>query len=160
DASSWTLGALSLIGGAGNDILKGGSQNDALDGKGGNDQLYGNGGNDTALDLIPSSATLTDTTFDSGGIISNKHGHKNWTFTSGDFGVTIDGSAWTGNGLIITGGNGNDTLKGGSRNDVITGGNGNDSMSGGDGDDKFSGGIGNDSVTDLIPASATLTNTN
>ena len=49
DASAFTRGAVTLIGGAGNDTLTGGSKNDAISGRDGNDELTGGAGNDTLL---------------------------------------------------------------------------------------------------------------
>ena len=47
NASAFTRGAVTLIGGAGNDTLIGGSKNDSITGNGGNDTIVGNGGDDT-----------------------------------------------------------------------------------------------------------------
>ncbi len=49
DASAFTRGAVTLIGGAGNDTLIGGSKNDAISGRDGDDELVGGAGNDTML---------------------------------------------------------------------------------------------------------------
>lgn len=49
DASAFTRGAVTLIGGAGNDTLIGGSKNDAISGRDGDDELVGGAGNDTVL---------------------------------------------------------------------------------------------------------------
>jgi len=49
DASAFTKGAVTLIGGAGNDVIKGGSGNDAISGRDGDDEIFGGGGNDTLL---------------------------------------------------------------------------------------------------------------
>ena len=46
-ASAFTLGPVTLVGGAGNDKLYGGTQNDLLLGNEGKDSLYGGNGNDT-----------------------------------------------------------------------------------------------------------------
>jgi Ca2+-binding RTX toxin-like protein len=47
DATGFTHGAVTLLGGAGNDTLLGGSGNDSLAGAGGDDSLVGGAGNDT-----------------------------------------------------------------------------------------------------------------
>ncbi len=49
--------------------------------------------------------------------------------------------------LTMLGGQGNDTLVGGSENDSLDGGNGKDSLSGGAGTDTLSGGNGNDTLS-------------
>ncbi len=49
DASAFTRGAVTLIGGAGEDVLTGGSKNDSITGRDGNDELSGGAGNDTIL---------------------------------------------------------------------------------------------------------------
>ncbi len=49
DANDFTRGAVTLIGGAGDDTLIGGSRNDAISGRDGDDELVGAGGNDTLL---------------------------------------------------------------------------------------------------------------
>lgn len=49
DARGFTKGAVTLIGGAGDDTLTGGSGNDAISGRDGDDELTGNGGHDTLL---------------------------------------------------------------------------------------------------------------
>lgn len=47
DASAFTLGSVTLVGGDGNDTLLGGSKNDALSGQAGDDSIEGGAGNDT-----------------------------------------------------------------------------------------------------------------
>ena len=49
DASAFTKGAVTLVGGAGNDVIKGGSGNDAISGRDGDDKIFGGNGNDTLL---------------------------------------------------------------------------------------------------------------
>ncbi len=67
NASAFTLGSITLIGGTGNDTLLGGSRNDFLTGGGGQDRLSGGGGYNTEVETqdtrfiasgTPSSATL------------------------------------------------------------------------------------------------------
>ena len=82
---------------------------------------------------------------------------------SGD-GVTIYGGAgddtiWANNGSnTLYGDAGNDRIIGGSGNDVIVGGSGNDRLHGGGGDDTFcfGGNWGNDTVEQLDGSSVTL----
>ena len=47
DETAGPIGAVSLFGGNGKDVLTGGSGNDTLEGGNGNDSLFGNAGNDT-----------------------------------------------------------------------------------------------------------------
>ena len=49
DASEFTKGAVTLIGGLGNDTLFGGTGNDAISGRDGDDEIFGGSGNDTLL---------------------------------------------------------------------------------------------------------------
>ena len=49
DASGFTKGAVTLLGGAGNDTLTGGTKNDLILGQDGDDSLTGGAGNDTVL---------------------------------------------------------------------------------------------------------------
>ena len=61
--------------------------------------------------------------------------------TGGNGNDTITG---TSAGDIINAGNGNDTVNAGAGNDVVSGGNGNDTINGGAGNDILDGGNGND----------------
>lgn len=49
NAGAFTRGAVTLIGGAGNDSLTGGSKNDAISGRDGDDELTGGAGNDAVV---------------------------------------------------------------------------------------------------------------
>jgi Ca2+-binding RTX toxin-like protein len=100
DASAFTLGAVILSGGDGNDTLTGGTSNDSLNGGNGNDSLDGGNGNDTLIG-------------NSGDDILNG-GNSNDSLTGGN-----------GNDSLV-GGNGNDTLIGDSGNDTLIGGNSTD----------------------------------
>jgi Ca2+-binding RTX toxin-like protein len=152
-----------LAGGAGNDAINGGTGNNTLIGWGGNDTLNGGNGNATFL-YMPGPASLgTDTlSIDSGGV-----GTLDFEYLTD--GVTVNiGSTSTQNvvsGLLslnlgtsttianVIGGSGNDTITGNSLSnvldgrdgdDTITAGTGNAVMYGGAGDDTLTGGSGND----------------
>ena len=60
DASEFTKGAVTLIGGLGNDTLSGGTSNDAISGQDGDDELSGGKGNDTLLGGFGSDALNGD----------------------------------------------------------------------------------------------------
>lgn len=107
-----------LVGGAGNDVLRGYDHGDRLDGGSGHDSLWGYGGNDTLL---------------------AGDGHD--LVLGGDG----DDQALGGRGEdLISGGAGNDVLNGRSGDDTIVGGVGNDSLLGGAGADLLIGLDGND----------------
>jgi Ca2+-binding RTX toxin-like protein len=105
---------VTLMGYAGNDILRASGGNDTLLGGLGNDKLYGGLGNDIL-----------------GGNEGNDelYGNEGDDVLNGDDGVDV-----------INGGAGNDTLNGGNETDYIYGNEGNDTLNGGDGDDKLYGG--------------------
>ncbi|MBX3413996.1 MAG: choice-of-anchor D domain-containing protein [Pirellulales bacterium] len=122
----------SIVGGPGNDLIEG----DGLEG--GEDTLHGGSGNDTILgDGSDGAEGRADRIYgeDGNDFLFGHHGH--------DF---IDG----GNDHdLITGGDGaeaNDTLVGGAGNDVLSGSNGKDSISGGTGQDIILGGSGADTL--------------
>ena len=96
DASAFTLGPVTLVGGAANDLLLGGSGGDSLDGGLGNDTLKGNSAGDT----------LTG-----GDGLDSLEG--------GDGADSLNGQL--GNDALL-GGAGNDTLTGEAGNDTFDGG--------------------------------------
>ena len=97
DASAFTLGSVTLVGGTGNDTLFGGSGNDILTGGGGVDSLDGGGGDNTDVETNDgrfvltgdaSSATLDmDQGTDQVVIVS-----LTGTVTGGTFTLTYDGN--------------------------------------------------------------------
>jgi hypothetical protein len=83
----------------------------------------------------------------------NLTGSQNMTFTGAITADTLDASAFTGvltvtggfaDDVVITGGSGNDSLRGSTQADIITGGAGNDTIRGDDGSDTLTGGDGSD----------------
>ena len=96
DASAFTLGPVTLVGGAANDVLLGGSGADLLDGGLGNDTLKGNLGGDTLLG-----------------------GEGLDSLEGGDGADSLNGQL--GNDTLL-GGAGNDTLTGEAGNDSFDGG--------------------------------------
>lgn len=129
DASGYTLGSVSLIGGAGNDTLIGGSQADSITGNGGNDSIVGNAG--------------ADTLFGNAGLDTIDGGAGADALNGGDDADTLKGGADNDN---IVGGAGNDTIEAGDGNDSMQGNAGNDTIRGGSGDDLIDGGENNDSL--------------
>lgn len=116
NASAFTLGSVTLIGGAGNDSLVGGTQNDSLLGEAGNDTLRGGDGNDTI-----------DGGAGNDGLVGQA---GNDSLLGGDGKDTL------------LGGVGNDTLLGSLQDDLLIGGFGDDSLNGEAGNDKAVGGQG------------------
>jgi len=94
--------------------------------------LFGNGG---AIHIFPDTATVTNT-----NLVRVNGGDGNDV-------VTLDET----NGVLpaaeLLGGDGNDTLAGGSSNDRLSGQDGNDTLFGGAGNDALSGGAGNDFIS-------------
>jgi Ca2+-binding RTX toxin-like protein len=151
DASRFTLGPVTLSGGAGDDVLKGGSGPDALLGGAGDDSLTGGAGNDTMdggaginrlIETGDVNFTLTDTQLIGLGIDSLRNILR-VKLTGGDGNNLLDASAFSG-WVILDGGAGDDTLLGGAGNDVLTGGAGNNLLVGGAGNDILQGGAGRD----------------
>ena len=141
DASAFTAGNVTLIGGAGNDTLIGGSGNDSLQGDVGNDVLKGRDGNDTLTGGNDTLAVGSDNDTLNGG-------NGNDTLTGGIGNDALSGFAGSdalngGAGAdTLYGGDDDDTLLGGAGNDTLIGGNGNDTLNGQGGTDKLSGDAG------------------
>lgn len=129
DASTFTLGNVTLDGAAGNDTLIGSNGDDSLIGGADNDLLQGGDGND---DLLGSAGNDN---------LQGQGGNDNLLGNSGN--DLIDGGA--GNDFA-DGGTGNDTIGGGADNDVLNGGDDNDVINGEDGDDQLFGDDGEDTM--------------
>ena len=147
NASAFTLGGVTLLGGAANDTLTGGSQGDSLNGQAGDDQLIGGDGDDKL-------------TGDVGNDSFNAGLGNDCLVELGNVNLTITGVNLTGLGTdpfvgdvperaILTGGAGNNTLKVMGFNGAVTllGLAGNDSLVGGPNADSLDGGDGLDSLT-------------
>ncbi len=174
NASTFT-GTTVLVGNGGNDILNGGSGPNTLNGGAGDDLLQGGAGFDFLLagagndDLRPGAGsgfadggadtdTLTFTkdadmdlsntslVVSTGENITLGSGTiEQITLTGGASANDIDASAFTGR-VTLSGGNGNDILRGGTADDVLEGGLGNDQLFGNDGDDTLMEDRGNDQL--------------
>ena len=124
-----------LEGGADNDILEGGADNDILEGLDGDDIVQGGAGADelhgaSGVDTLDYSTDATGVTIDLKGNTAAGAGSE----AEGD---TIDGSFEN-----VTGGSGDDSLKGDDNANVLDGGDGNDTIEGGKGGDTLDGGDG------------------
>jgi hypothetical protein len=162
-------------GGPGNDVLNGEAGNDAVDGGDGDDTVSGDGyadpGNDTVeggpgFDMLEDYAvpgndrnppiTLSyDGAANDGrpgeadnvGGIEKFESHVNGTFTGGPGDDEIFAWANVGQGAsTITGGGGNDNLRGHDNTETIDGGPGDDRVEGGMGNDTLTGGPGQDQI--------------
>jgi hypothetical protein len=141
----------SLLGDAGGDTLNGGNGNDYLDGGAGTDTMAGGAGNDT---YIVNSAGDTVTEAAGQGIDRVK---SSITYT---LGVNLEDLTLIGTGNINgTGNSGGNKIIGNAGNNILNGGAGNDVLNGGAGLDTLNGGIGNDTIIiDLTDGNTDITN--
>lgn len=116
-----------IVGTAGNDVIKGTSGNDVICGLGGNDRIDGGRGRDV---------------IDGGNGNDRLRGSGNRDFLVGLRGN--DRLAGGSSADRLGGGRGSDRVSGGGGNDRLAGGSGRDRLSGGSGKDRLSGGRGND----------------
>jgi len=153
----------SLYGEAGNDRLYGGIQNDLLDGGAGDDELYGQQGINNYVggagidyaeidfsqevdNLTVNYSDLNNGTFSNGGTIKEVE-RVYLRSGSGDDTLNLSATNYDGNwSANIGGGDGNDTIVGGTGRDVLYGEAGNDLLQGGDNYDELYGNDGNDTL--------------
>lgn len=155
NASAFTLGGVSLFGGAGNDTLTGSNLGDSLNGQAGDDQLIGADGDDRLTGEAGNDSFNTGLGNDS--IV--EIGNANLTMT----GVNLTGlgtDPFVGDAperALLTGGTGNNTLRvmgftgavtlqGLAGNDILIGGPNADSLDGGEGLDSLTGNGGGDTL--------------
>ncbi len=158
DASGFTLGGVTLLGGAGNDTLVGTDQADSLHGGAGNDSLSARDGDDSLI------GDLGNDQFDGGEGIDRllEAGNVNLTISAaGLSGIGTD--TFLNNSLeeaSLTGGAGNNvlTVNGFGGSVTLSGGAGNDTLTGGAGDDLLDGGAGIDLLMVSRLVDAILTN--
>ncbi|PJK31594.1 FecR domain-containing protein [Minwuia thermotolerans] len=129
-------GADTLLGGAGNDTIAGGDGNDSINGGAGNDSLDGGAGNDT-LDFSDATEGVAVDLF--GGLAAS-------TATGTDTVTAFNG---------VTGGAGDDSIRGSADADTIAGGDGDDLIIGEGGNDSLDGGAGSNTLS-FATASADL----
>lgn len=160
DATSFTLGPVTLFGGSGNDTLNGSAHGDVLNGGAGNDKLFGNAGNDSL------TGEAGNDTFDGGadtdrlvelGDVNLKIAAAGLTGLGTDTFANVEEAALTGgkgkNALTVNGFTGQVTLSGGAGNDSLTGGANNAN------NDVFDGGMGTDLLIVNNVDNITLTDT-
>jgi Ca2+-binding RTX toxin-like protein len=112
DAAAFTLGAVTLDGGAGNDILSGGNANDSFIGGSGDDQINGGAGSDSIIAFADVNFTLSDTSLVGLGT-DTLTSIEQAILISGNSDSFIDTSAFSGS-ATLNGQEGNDVLIGGS----------------------------------------------
>lgn len=146
DASAFTLGPVTLDGGAGNDRLIGGTQGDILIGGGGNDLLRGGAGNDTYrfdVDQVLGADTIDELPGAANGLDLLDFAQTTTVGVSVDLSVTTPQTVHATNLKLtltsgasleyIIGGDGNDTLVGNALDNGFIGGKGSDVIRGGAG---------------------------
>jgi len=137
-----------LLGFAGDDVLRGGSGNDTLEGEAGSDTAtYSEFAGAVTVDLALVSVAQNTGAGGSDTLfqVENLSGGSGDDTLRGDgLGNTLSGNA--GNDTL-DGRAGNDTLNGNSGNDTLFGGDGNDTLRGGTGNDFASGGAGSDTAS-------------
>ena len=170
DASTYTLGRVTIIGGAGRDTIIGSAQNDFLNGRAGRDQIFGGDGNDRLLgggssDLLVGGAGR-DTILGNSGIDTISGGAGNDRIVGGNQRTVLREEGFTGNVTVTSNGLaaeisgngiGNDNVKGTITELELTGGDGPNkidasgfnyaiTLEGGGGDDTLIGGSQGDSL--------------
>jgi Ca2+-binding RTX toxin-like protein len=153
NASLFTLGPVTLTGGAGNDTMTGTAFGDTLTGGLGDDSVGGGGGNDKLIEpLDAASAVLTNTNLTaSGGLGTDSLSSVERVELDGGPSANIfDATTFSAGPVTLVGAAGNDILIGGTRNDLLTG---------GAGDDTCAGGAGTDTVAETADTDFALTNT-
>lgn len=125
-----------ICGRGGDDVIYGGDGADTLDGGPGRDRLYGQGGNDTLLGGFGNDQLVAGLGDD---LLRGSAGNDR---LEGDAGNDIERGGTGGDTLL--GGDGADQLHGDAGTDVVSGDGGNDTVDGEAGDDTLEGGVGSD----------------
>ncbi len=147
--------AVTVYGGAGNDVLRGGN---------GNDTLFGGDNNDTFQTGLSAAADGDDDMNGGAGTDTVDYSTRSANLT-----VTMDGMADDGEGAeadnveldveVLKGGSGNDTLTGDVGPQTISGGAGNDTLTGGAGVDVLNGDADDDTFDEVdLPSGADVFN--
>jgi Ca2+-binding RTX toxin-like protein len=153
DARDFTLGSVTLNGGAGNDFiigstggdsLLGGDSHDVLSGNAGNDFIDGGAGNDFLIEDVSGISTLTNGSLTGNGT-DTLSGIDEVSLHGSSGNDVLDASGFSNGSVFLDGGLfGEDTLIGGTRNDFIYGGDDANLLYGQAGNDYLSGDRGND----------------
>ena len=147
DTSSLAIGT-TLIGDAGNDVLKGGAGNDTLIGGAGNDSLTGGAGSDLVEEVLAGLVTLSGSALKATTGNDTLSGIERVSLTGGGVADKFDATAAPATmSVTLVGNGGNDTLIGGAANDQLDGGADDDSLVGNAGNDTLNGEAGFDSLT-------------
>ncbi len=154
-------GSDTITGEGSNNVLSGGAGNDSLDGRAGNDTLIGGAGNDTLNGGIGIDTMFgglgNDTYFVDNGadVVTENVGEGtadlvwasvNYTLAAGSEIENLRANAGA-TGLILTGNEFANNIRGLTGADTLFGGAGNDTLDGSVGADTMAGGLGNDTYT-------------
>ncbi len=155
DASAFSVGPVTMVGGIGSDTLIGGIGDDVLDGGSDSDVLDGGSGSDQVIQTSNADQLISDTLLTGQG--SDTLSNIESAFLTGGGGDNrIDASAFTVGPVTISGKWGDDTLIGGTGDDLLLGGEGGDVLYGGAGNDVLDGGSGSDQVTQSVDSNQML----
>lgn len=115
-----------LDGGAGDDVVAGGDGDDVLTGGPGNDAVSGGNGTDELREQADGLLILTDDAL-TGALGNDTHtGLQGARLTGGVGNDVLDAFAFTRGPVTLSGGAGNDLLRGGASSDTVNGGDGDD----------------------------------
>jgi Ca2+-binding RTX toxin-like protein len=172
DASSFTLGPVTLIGGDGDDFLYGGSGDDILIGGAGDDTLAGGPGDDTYLfnaDTALGSDTIIEISGPAGGFDTLDYSPTALLGVTVNLGSAAPQVVNANHTLTLSGPDVIEGLIGGGGDDILTGNALDNRLGGGRGNDVLTGGGGLNTVVetrdgdmvlrDTGPAAATLATT-
>jgi Ca2+-binding RTX toxin-like protein len=151
NAAAFTLGPVTLAGGAGSDTLTGTMFADLFVGGPGDDSIVGAGGSDKLTEGLDANATLTNTALTAPGVGTDTLSSvERVELDGGPSDNVLDATTFTAGPVTLVGGAGNDILIGGFGNDLLTG---------GAGDDTVAGGVGTDTVAEAGDTDFILTDT-
>ncbi len=155
DIINGDAGADTLNGGNGIDTIDGGADNDTIDGGAGNDIINGGSGDDSIVggtgdDTIDGGTNNAVGAATGGDTANYSASAASVTVDLANVGVNATGASIGNDSLTnienVTGGSGNDTLRGDANANRLTGNNGNDLLNGRGGNDFLFGGAGDDTL--------------